>query len=66
MTPAPGHGRLRASHADREQVVDVLKAGKLPPGPASGQTGPASPPTPNPARPRRRHPPESLAVGPAS
>jgi hypothetical protein len=25
MTPAPGHGRLRASHADREQVVDVLK-----------------------------------------
>jgi hypothetical protein len=26
VTPAPGHGRLRASHADREQVVDVLKA----------------------------------------
>ena len=25
VTPAPGHGRLRASHADREQVVDVLK-----------------------------------------
>ena len=26
VTPPPGHGRLRASHADREQVVDVLKA----------------------------------------
>jgi hypothetical protein len=26
VTPAPGHGRLRASHADREQVVDLLKA----------------------------------------
>jgi hypothetical protein len=25
-TPAAGDGRLRASHADREQVVDVLKA----------------------------------------
>jgi len=26
VTPAPDHGRLRASHADREQVVDLLKA----------------------------------------
>jgi Domain of unknown function (DUF1707) len=26
MTPASGNGRLRASHADREQVVDTLKA----------------------------------------
>jgi hypothetical protein len=26
VTPAPGHGRLRASHADREQVIDLLKA----------------------------------------
>ena len=26
VTPPPGHGRLRASHADREQVVGVLKA----------------------------------------
>jgi Domain of unknown function (DUF1707) len=26
VTPASGHGRLRASHADREQVVDALKA----------------------------------------
>ncbi len=26
VTPPPGHGRLRASHADREQVVDALKA----------------------------------------
>jgi hypothetical protein len=26
VTPASGDGRLRASHADREQVVDVLKA----------------------------------------
>lgn len=25
VTPVPGHGRLRASHADREQVVDLLK-----------------------------------------
>jgi hypothetical protein len=25
-TPRPGRGRLRASHADRERVVDVLKA----------------------------------------
>jgi hypothetical protein len=25
VTPEPGHGRLRASHADREHVVDVLK-----------------------------------------
>jgi Domain of unknown function (DUF1707) len=24
--PAAGHGRLRASHADREQVIDALKA----------------------------------------
>jgi len=23
--PAGGHGRLRASHADREQVIEVLK-----------------------------------------
>jgi len=26
VTPAAGGGRMRASHADREQVVDVLKA----------------------------------------
>jgi hypothetical protein len=26
VTPAPDHGRLRASHADRDQVVDLLKA----------------------------------------
>ena len=26
VTPPPGHGRLRASHADREQVVGLLKA----------------------------------------
>ena len=26
VTPAPDHGRLRASHTDREQVVDLLKA----------------------------------------
>ena len=26
VTPAPGHGPMRASHADRDQVVDVLKA----------------------------------------
>jgi hypothetical protein len=26
VTPTPGHGRLRASHADREQAVDLLKA----------------------------------------
>jgi hypothetical protein len=26
VTPAPDHGRLRASHADREQVVHLLKA----------------------------------------
>jgi hypothetical protein len=26
VTPASGDGRLRASHADREQVVDILKA----------------------------------------
>jgi Domain of unknown function (DUF1707) len=26
VTPASGDGRLRASHADREQVVDTLKA----------------------------------------
>jgi hypothetical protein len=26
VTPASDHGRLRASHADREQVVDLLKA----------------------------------------
>jgi Domain of unknown function (DUF1707) len=26
VTPAPGHGPMRASHADRERVVDVLKA----------------------------------------
>jgi hypothetical protein len=26
VTPAAGDGRMRASHADREQVVDVLKA----------------------------------------
>src|SRR5438552_4460942 len=25
-TPAGGHSRLRASHADREQVIEVLKA----------------------------------------
>jgi hypothetical protein len=25
-TPDPGHSRLRASHADREQVTGVLKA----------------------------------------
>jgi hypothetical protein len=26
VIPAPDHGRLRASHADREQVIDLLKA----------------------------------------
>ena len=26
VTPAPGQGPMRASHADRDQVVDVLKA----------------------------------------
>jgi Domain of unknown function (DUF1707) len=26
VAPAPGHGPMRAPHADREQVVDVLKA----------------------------------------
>jgi Domain of unknown function (DUF1707) len=26
VTPAPDHGRLRASHADREQVIELLKA----------------------------------------
>jgi hypothetical protein len=26
MMPQPGHGHLRASHADRERAIDVLKA----------------------------------------
>ena len=26
MMPDPGHGHLRASHADRERAIDVLKA----------------------------------------
>ena len=26
MMPPPGHGHLRASHADRERAIDVLKA----------------------------------------
>jgi hypothetical protein len=26
MIPPPGHGHLRASHADRERAIDVLKA----------------------------------------
>jgi hypothetical protein len=26
MMPEPGHGHLRASHADRERAIDVLKA----------------------------------------
>jgi hypothetical protein len=26
VTPTPGHGRLRASHVDREHVVDVVAA----------------------------------------
>jgi hypothetical protein len=45
VAPAPGHGRLRASHADSEQVVDVLKAafvqGRLTQGELDGRVGQA-------------------------
>jgi DUF1707 SHOCT-like domain len=43
VTPTPGHGRLRVSHADREQVVDLLKAafvqGRLTPDELDGRIG---------------------------
>jgi hypothetical protein len=43
--PVAGHGRLRASHADRERVVEVLKAafvqGRLDQGELDGRVGQA-------------------------
>ena len=74
VTPAPGHGRLRASHADREQVVDLLQAafvqGRLTQGELDGRIGQAlaalPPSSADLARRPRRRLPGSLAVGPAS
>jgi Domain of unknown function (DUF1707) len=72
VTPAPDHGRLRASHADREQVVELLKAafvqGRLTQDELDGRIGQAlaARTSADLARRHWRRSPGSLAVEPAS